>query len=152
MSKKLTAADKRQDKCIACPYDPLHRLMPERFALHLIRCAKNHPGSKMVRCPFNNTHLFSSDTLQHHVESCPDRAYFVRYTTPDKLPLPGPSTGKFFVESAEDWDAEPPAPTYNPEDHCRESFVIRNPQGASPSARRQFREQERRRFIENNKF
>ncbi|KAH8338260.1 hypothetical protein KR074_011963, partial [Drosophila pseudoananassae] len=150
MSEKFTVPA-NSDKLISCPYDPLHRLMPERFALHLIRCARNHPGSNLLRCPFNSTHLFMEGSIEQHVEVCPDRAYFVRYTNPDKLPPPEPSKGQFFVKSEEDWDISEPVTTYNPEQHCKESFVIRNPQGAPPAARRQFREQERRRFIKNNK-
>ncbi|KPU78535.1 uncharacterized protein Dana_GF10485, isoform B [Drosophila ananassae] len=144
---KVSVAGPSYENYITCPYDPVHRLAPERFAFHLTRCARNFPASKMVRCPFNNTHLF-----QRHVVMCPNRAYFVRYTNPDKLPPAEPPTKPFEIETSEDWDAEPPAPTYDPAKRCREGFVIVTPQGSSLSGRRKFREKERRRFLDNDKF
>lgn len=170
---KVSVAGPSYENYITCPYDPVHRLAPERFAFHLTRCARNFPASKMVRCPFNNTHLFQVDAMhvrvflhsyfnpkinssffniQRHVVMCPNRAYFVRYTNPDKLPPAEPPTKPFEIETSEDWDAEPPAPTYDPAKRCREGFVIVTPQGSSLSGRRKFREKERRRFLDNDKF
>ncbi|EDV40390.1 uncharacterized protein Dana_GF10485, isoform A [Drosophila ananassae] len=149
---KVSVAGPSYENYITCPYDPVHRLAPERFAFHLTRCARNFPASKMVRCPFNNTHLFQVDAMHRHVVMCPNRAYFVRYTNPDKLPPAEPPTKPFEIETSEDWDAEPPAPTYDPAKRCREGFVIVTPQGSSLSGRRKFREKERRRFLDNDKF
>lgn len=52
------------------------------------------------------------------------------------------------VDTTENWDNEAYAPTYNPQAYCEQNVVIRNLQGASKSARREFRENERRRFRE----
>ncbi|KAH8354091.1 hypothetical protein KR084_010562 [Drosophila pseudotakahashii] len=166
------------EEYIVCPYDSVHRILPVRLTYHLTRCAKNFPSSKMVRCPFNSTHLHSVANmqvgikpnqyskwtkvltyilmalpiLQKHVIECPDRSTLERYKLPDMLPPVEPRSCDFIVETSEDWDAEPPAPTYNPRSYCDKEFIIRNPQGAPPAARRQFRENERRRFRENNQF
>lgn len=53
------------------------------------------------------------------------------------------------VDTTENWDIEPEAPTYNPQAYCEENKLIRNLQGASAAKRRQFRADERRRFKEN---
>ncbi|XP_017005640.1 gametocyte-specific factor 1 homolog [Drosophila takahashii] len=140
------------EEYLICPYDSVHRIMPIRLTYHLTRCAKNFPAAKMVRCPFNSTHLHSVANMQKHVIECPDRSSMERYKLPDMLPPAEPRPVGLVVETTEDWDAEPPAPTYNPKSYCDKEFVIRNPQGAPPAARRQFRENERRRFRENNQF
>jgi len=71
---------------------------------------------------------------------------------PDTLPPAEPQANKFLVETEEDWDTEPQAEAYNPKKYCKENHVILNPQGNPPAARREFRERERKRFLENNKF
>ncbi|XP_017063824.1 gametocyte-specific factor 1 homolog [Drosophila eugracilis] len=137
---------------VQCPYDSAHRILPVRLAFHLNRCAKNFPCSKMVRCPFNTSHLYSVTNMQEHIIECPNRSNLERYKMPDMLPLVEPPRHEFIVDSAENWDDDPPVPTYNPKTYCEEKFIIRNPQGAPPAARREFRERERRRFTANNQF
>lgn len=51
-------------KYVICPYDKAHRILRARLIVHLLRCARNHPSSKMVRCPFNSSHMQRSDELQ----------------------------------------------------------------------------------------
>lgn len=58
-----------EQKEIVCPYDASHRIRPVRLALHLLRCARNHQGSNLVRCPFNSCHLQKPDQLQVSVLS-----------------------------------------------------------------------------------
>lgn len=53
------------------------------------------------------------------------------------------------IKPTEDWDMDPEVPSYNPQAYCEENIVIRNLQGASRATRRQFRENERRRFRES---
>lgn len=53
-----------EGKYAICPYDKAHRILRGRLIGHLLRCARNHPGSKMVRCPFNSSHMQQSDELQ----------------------------------------------------------------------------------------
>ncbi|KAH8420628.1 hypothetical protein KR009_012416 [Drosophila setifemur] len=140
------------EKYVLCPYDRAHRLLPTRLSWHLNRCSRNHPKSKMVRCPFNITHVHSVPDMQKHVIECPSRTKFENYVRPDKMPPVEPKPGQFVVESSEDWDNESPVKTYNPRKNCEQKFIIQNPQGAPPAARREFRERERRRFIKNDKF
>ncbi|XP_017010831.2 gametocyte-specific factor 1 homolog [Drosophila takahashii] len=140
------------EEYIVCPFDSAHRIMPVRLSYHLTRCAKNFQASKMVRCPFNSCHLHSVGDMQTHVIDCPDRSALERYKLPDKLPPVEPQPCNFTVECSEDWDSEPPAPTYNPSTYCEKAFIIRNPQGAPPAARREFRESEKKRFQENKEF
>lgn len=61
---KLDVSGPNFETYIVCPYDSVHRLLPTRLAWHLTRCARNHPGSKMVHCPFNNTHVYSVKDIQ----------------------------------------------------------------------------------------
>ncbi|XP_016974672.1 gametocyte-specific factor 1 homolog [Drosophila rhopaloa] len=150
--KNYSVSGPNFEEYIVCPYDRVHRILPVRLTYHLTRCAKNFPSSKMVHCPFNTTHLHSVANMQRHVIECPNRSSLERYKLPDMLPPVEPRSSEFIVETTEDWDAEPPTPTYNPQRYCEKEFIIRNPQGAPPAARREFRERERRRFLENNQF
>ncbi|XP_020807102.1 gametocyte-specific factor 1 homolog [Drosophila serrata] len=137
---------------VVCPFDNVHRLLPSRLAVHLVRCARNFPSAKMVRCPFNVTHVHSVADMMTHVACCPNRSTMVHYMNPETLPPVEPRPADFCVQSAEDWDAEPPAKTYNPRTHCENNFLILNPQGNAPAVRREIRERERRRFLQNNQF
>ncbi|XP_017005955.2 gametocyte-specific factor 1 homolog [Drosophila takahashii] len=131
---------------ITCPYDSAHRIRPSRFTLHLICCSKNFPSSKKVRCPFNTAHVHSVFVMKDHVAECPDRSLLERYKLPDMLPPVEPRQTGFLIETDEDWDAEPPVATYDPQAYCERTFVIRNPQGNPPAARRAFRKRENKRF------
>ncbi|KAH8283068.1 hypothetical protein KR054_011974 [Drosophila jambulina] len=141
------------EEYVVCPYDSVHRLLPSRLAVHLIRCARNYPSAQKVMCPYNVTHVYSVAEMTTHVERCPNRPIQGHLKDSVKLPpAEEPRSSTFCVESSEDWDAEPPADTYDPYARCESDFVIRNPQGKAPAERREFRARERRRFIENNKF
>ncbi|KAH8248934.1 hypothetical protein KR032_004369 [Drosophila birchii] len=131
-----------------CPYNSHHCMRPNRLAVHLMSCSLNYPSAQMVRCVFNTTHILSVEEMKTHIEKCPNRKILDNF----KNPPSEPQTSNFYVESTEDWDAEPPSPTYNPRGRCDHEFVIRNPQGNPPKARREFRARERLRFMENNKF
>ncbi|XP_030378813.1 uncharacterized protein LOC115627310 [Scaptodrosophila lebanonensis] len=145
----MASAVKRteNDDYITCPYDKTHLLRPNRIAIHLIRCAPNHPTAKMVICPFNSSHVLSVSKMVEHVSTCKWRSNFELFIHPDKLPaaepLPLQSYGHLCTE---DWDIDPDVPTYDPKLHCEKNLIIRNIQGATPSVRRQFRKNERERF------
>lgn len=53
-----------EEKYVTCPSDKVHRMLRARLNVHLMRCARNYSGSKLVRCPFNSTHLQKADELQ----------------------------------------------------------------------------------------
>ncbi|ALC48554.1 CG32625 [Drosophila busckii] len=163
MSSKKDMSDKFNDlsdlpiafdssKYITCPYDKVHRLLPQRLANHLTRCSRNHPSSKLVRCPFNSTHLLKKNELIPHLSTCESSSVYTNFQFPDKLPESS-TASEDIVPSKEDWDAEPPAPTYKPISHPEDDFILRNLQGAQPAERRIFRAMERKRFNEHkNKF
>ncbi|XP_017868296.1 PREDICTED: gametocyte-specific factor 1 homolog [Drosophila arizonae] len=135
------------DEYIKCPYDESHSLLPGRFAWHLTRCARNNFSSGMVRCPFNNTHVVKPKVLNNHLLNCPNRCDLERFLHPDALPPKEPRPSQVdLVECSENWDDEPPAPTYNPREYSENNLIIRQLVGATPAQRRQFREMERRRF------
>ncbi|KAH8255528.1 hypothetical protein KR038_005139, partial [Drosophila bunnanda] len=145
IGKKMSQVVPHFEDYVICPYNNSHRLIRGRLGAHLSRCARSYPSSKLVRCSFNNTHLYSVTDMKNHIANCPDR---VKNMKPEKTTLSTESEPKkFVVESTEDWDKEPPAPTYNPQTHCSTAFIIRNPQGAPRAERREFREKERRRLM-----
>lgn len=89
--------------------------------------------------------------LQAHIQECEDRHSFERFCNPDSLPPKNPScdTAVESINTTENWDEDPEVPTYNPQAYCEENIVIRNLQGVPKATRRQFRENERRRFKES---
>ncbi|KAH8397852.1 hypothetical protein KR222_003970 [Zaprionus bogoriensis] len=132
---------------VTCPYDKTHRILPLRLAAHLMRCARNHTSSKLVRCPFNTTHMLRSDELQAHIYECQHRHTFMRFCYADKLPPETPHAAPVdVVESTENWDIEPPEPSYEPQAYCEANKIVRDLQGAPRAVRRQFRQDERQRF------
>ncbi|XP_017080318.1 gametocyte-specific factor 1 homolog [Drosophila eugracilis] len=146
---KKAVAGPNLENYIICPYNKAHRIMPLRLTFHLVRCAKNYPSSQKIHCPFNTSHWHSVNDMKVHVIDCPDRLLFERTKMPDILPAVEPQANQFVIETEEDWDTEPPAPSYNPQKYCETVLVVRNPQGKSRAARRKFRESERQRFREN---
>lgn len=56
------------------------------------------------------------------------------------------------VEAGEDWDAEPPAEPYIPAKKLKDKFVIINGKGDTRSERRAFRQRERQRWMDSDKF
>ncbi|XP_064536894.1 gametocyte-specific factor 1 homolog [Drosophila montana] len=148
---ELSADLQDQDEnYVVCPYDKVHRILPSRLALHLIRCARNNSSIKLVRCPFNTTHMLKPDELHEHVASCDFRRVYARFKHADMLPPTEPRAPVTdVVESSENWDEEPPVPSYDPQAYCVRNPVIRNIHGGSASQRRDFRNSER---IRLNKF
>lgn len=48
---------------IECPYNKAHQILKHRFQTHLVKCSKNYPDVKKVRCPFNAVHLINEPEL-----------------------------------------------------------------------------------------
>ncbi|KAH8371977.1 hypothetical protein KR093_009560 [Drosophila rubida] len=151
---------------VTCPYDKSHRLLRGRLPRHLISCSRNLGNLKQwAVCPFNTTHrcekkelavsklnailIFWALTIvyQEHVKDCPDAAW-LKGSAPDaqrsNAVVPQPAV----VECDENWDDEPPVPSYNPNKYCEENLIIRSLKGHSKAVRKNFRESERRRLAE----
>ncbi|XP_017140960.1 gametocyte-specific factor 1 homolog [Drosophila miranda] len=152
MSKNsLKVAPSGKDEYLICPFDESHRILSSRMMVHLVRCAPNHQGSKKVRCPFNITHICTITEMKIHLQNCTHRAGLLEFK--NKLAAPVlPHETMEEIECDENWDEEPDVGTYSPKTYCEQNFVIRNPQGNPPAARREFRESERRRFQQNQNF
>ncbi|XP_046868594.1 gametocyte-specific factor 1 homolog [Drosophila willistoni] len=107
---------------VECPFNRFHRTLPTRLVLHLNRCARNYSGLKMVRCPFDITHVVRIAEMEAHVPMCPSRK--MEELGVDQLPrAPDPSKKE---TSDTPWDDEPDVPTYNP------ALLRRKPCGTYP--------------------
>ncbi|KAH8255804.1 hypothetical protein KR038_011096 [Drosophila bunnanda] len=137
-----TVSGPKHKDFVVCPYNSCHRLLKSRLAVHLVRCSRSYPSAQMMQCIKKNS----------HDKACPNGCALEKAMKTVQLTQAEPKPPSFYVESTEDWDAEPPSGTYDPQAHGDKQFVIRNPQGNTPAARREFRARERRRFIENDKF
>ncbi|XP_033169195.1 gametocyte-specific factor 1 homolog [Drosophila mauritiana] len=124
---------------VICPNAGSHLVMLSNMPFHLPGCAKKFPSANLARCPYNSTHMYTIDDIFEHVIQCPS---FIR----------GSEEKKELKETVEDWDAEPPVPTYNPNIHCEANPIIRSLHGATRSARKAFRERERKRIMDLNNF
>ncbi|QQP55673.1 Gametocyte-specific factor 1 [Caligus rogercresseyi] len=125
-----------------------HRILPERFALHLTRCRKA-AALDMVFCPFDSTHHVRSAQLQEHLTTC-SGANALR--EPQRAPAVIPNWKKAqAVETApqvemEDWneDEDDVGVTYNPVDKLLAApNIILNPQGLTKTQKRAFRANQR---------
>nr|ACO14781.1 Gametocyte-specific factor 1 [Caligus clemensi] len=152
---------------VQCPYDPYHRLLPERFALHLVRCRKNlladttSPFHKVALsvliCRFDNTHHIpgGEEKMAEHLANDCEAADAIRKPvvkavvipewkkTKAREAMPNPQDVQL-----EDWNTSQPEimgqDVYNPVEKLRSTpNVILNPQGLTKSQRRAFRENQR---------
>ncbi|KAL5281749.1 GTSF1.2 family protein [Megaselia abdita] len=106
---------------VTCPYEPSHRIFKYRIQSHLVKCAKNHPNVKKVKCPFDVTHVLNPKDLEEHVEECPNRASLKmflckeeNYSNSNTSTISNNNSAlTHSFESTEDWDSYN-CPTYNP--------------------------------------
>ncbi|KAI8116384.1 hypothetical protein FF38_14073 [Lucilia cuprina] len=132
---------------LQCPYEKNHSILKHRMQVHLTKCRRNHANVPKVTCPFNVTHVLNKPELEFHVMVCAERKTFENFRnieepiTKPTIPPPMP-----VYESEENWDNED-APTYNPQEYLAKATVLRNLQGATPSERKKFRQQERLRYL-----
>ena len=138
------------EKTKTCPYDPLHQVLSHRFALHLIKCRKQHPNADVKVCPFNATHhIVPSGNYEWHVENCRDRAALKTDLTLDDMEnqqqlMPAVATPP--LDDDWDMDMEGVVP-FNPSQAAMRKNVVRCVQGYSTKAeRRRFRKEENARL------
>lgn len=159
---------------LQCPYEKAHRIMGSGMAKHLYKCRKNHPKSKMVPCPFNETHHIPQPELKFHTSQCEDRGTYETYkysvvaeapfkVTPEltynSIPPSEPSSGTSkkrekkpassvpvsSLDPDECWDDMNEAP-YNPQKYCESAKVIRKATLKKPAEKKAFYEAERLRL------
>lgn len=54
---------------ITCPYNPLHKVAPAKFAHHLQKCRKKLTPIVLSRfsvCKFNSLHIFNKSEIEEH--------------------------------------------------------------------------------------
>lgn len=47
---------------VICPYDPHHKILRARLAVHLVKCSKQHPNANLVTCSYDSTHRYTTST------------------------------------------------------------------------------------------
>ncbi|XP_015039526.2 gametocyte-specific factor 1 homolog [Drosophila pseudoobscura] len=142
-------------KMVRCPFNSTHLMEADEIKKHCENCpdrlkfedflsadkkpkvALCHQVSGKIRCPHDEAKA-NGEKRQNRSESAP-------HADIDK-------ENKGDVGCTENWDDEPDVPTYDPRANWNDKFLILNPQGLSPAAKRAFREQERNRFLSNGKF
>ncbi|XP_063696204.1 gametocyte-specific factor 1-like [Culicoides brevitarsis] len=67
---------------ITCPYNPSHQILPHRYAVHITKCAVQHPDIKLLICPFNSKHRLREEEMAKHKIECPDRVTFEKKMNP----------------------------------------------------------------------
>lgn len=73
-----------------CPFDPLHIIAAKTFALHLVKCKRQHPDVKLVSCHFDTSHLVKEEELREHMKTCSGRNHLLQYkTTVNRMPVGG---------------------------------------------------------------
>ncbi|XP_053665963.1 uncharacterized protein LOC128715106 [Anopheles marshallii] len=138
-----------------CPYDPLHKIAAKTFALHLVKCKRQHPDIKLVSCHFDTSHLVKQEKLRDHMKTCSGRKDLLQYkfivnksadNSKDELPDPAddliyntaePSrqkttgVGSTLQDDSECWD-DFAYKAYNPLENCKSkmkngnAFIIPN--------------------------
>uniref|UniRef100_A0A182YDI2 CHHC U11-48K-type domain-containing protein n=1 Tax=Anopheles stephensi TaxID=30069 RepID=A0A182YDI2_ANOST len=64
-----------------CPFDPLHIISAKSFAIHLVKCKRQHPEIKLVECYFDSSHLVKEEELKQHMRTCSGRNHLLEYKT-----------------------------------------------------------------------
>ncbi|GJQ82086.1 hypothetical protein Trydic_g6958 [Trypoxylus dichotomus] len=130
-----------------CPYNNSHRILKYRMAKHLVRCRKLHHGeSAMTVCLFNANHSVAEAEKRYHMENCPDRFNLDKQVLiesdvdPSKFPI-----RNMEINDEESWDAENCA-SYQPDEYCKKTMVLRQTKVESATTRKNFRVGERERM------
>uniref|UniRef100_A0A182R0K2 CHHC U11-48K-type domain-containing protein n=1 Tax=Anopheles farauti TaxID=69004 RepID=A0A182R0K2_9DIPT len=62
-----------------CPFDRSHLVVAKSFSRHLVKCQRQNPEIKLVRCSLNTSHLVKEEDLKQHLKDCPSRVYLEVY-------------------------------------------------------------------------
>ncbi|XP_013100706.2 uncharacterized protein DDB_G0283697-like [Stomoxys calcitrans] len=134
------------DDMVECPYNNSHRMLRKRLQSHLLKCRIQYPDVELRKCPFNLSHLIPEPEFTHHVTNCSDRKLITqyKYDAPDEVieeehPKHEP------IQSEENWD-DTDVPDYDPTKYVEKADVIRQPLGPTPSLRKAFIKEERKRL------
>ncbi|KAJ8961029.1 hypothetical protein NQ314_006011 [Rhamnusium bicolor] len=122
---------------IMCPYNPSHHIRRYRMNVHLVKCKKSYPESKLVECDFNVNHKIPEPELQYHHENCPDRKKIEVTIYQEE----GSVINRFPIPNIED-----NVQTYDPAKYCEQNEVIRHVDVESAAKRKNFRLTERQRI------
>jgi len=143
------------EKTTTCPYEPSHQITIERIQSHLVKCRRNHPNSNHVICPFNASHHIPQPEERFHLANCPDRriveldkySWAVEDSQHGYLKLPPESSSNRIHDlEVEDWERDirgSRVKSYDPQEKCEKTGVIRKLQGATRSERKKFSVAER---------
>jgi hypothetical protein len=141
------------DDLVTCPYNISHTIQRRRFDNHLMKCSRQHPLMNLATCFFNTTHRIKKELMQDHLLICPDKARNdaqafenrVKETTMTRAVLED-NTGDS-EDDEEDWGKScAVGGGYDPAAHIAKKNVIRNLLNATPSERKVFREEEKKRL------
>ena len=112
---------------------------------HLVKCAKNHPDSKVEVCPFNSCHRVVGEAMGQHLRECPDRGQVEHW-------LAGGREERLVRETSreqtrkESWEDDLIKTSYDPSKNASSRKVLRKVEGVTPSQRRFFRIEENNRL------
>lgn len=67
----------RNEALKTCPYNPVHKLAPRRYNIHLNTCPDRY-NKDMTTCPMNSGHRVHKDQLDAHIATCPDLKQFLK--------------------------------------------------------------------------
>ncbi|XP_043261984.1 uncharacterized protein LOC122402892 [Colletes gigas] len=132
-----------------CPFDKSHRIIRSRLQTHLVKCAKNYPGVKLV-CIYDASHKVDPQNYENHLKECESSGNMKCY---EYSMEPAVTVGTIPIESAcnvesttmndEDWSGD--NPTYDPWVASEKKNVLRTGVGLSKGQRKKHKQLERER-------
>uniref|UniRef100_A0A182VP75 CHHC U11-48K-type domain-containing protein n=1 Tax=Anopheles merus TaxID=30066 RepID=A0A182VP75_ANOME len=62
-----------------CPFEVTHLIEGKSFAMHIVKCQRQHPDIKLARCHLDTSHLMREEELQQHMKTCTSRGQLDAY-------------------------------------------------------------------------